>query len=125
MVWLSRSRVSDALERVLERRDLPAERRDLLVEELDLGQRPLADLVLVLELGGELRDPVAGRIRRVRLAVEEAAQPVALGLGGRKAGLQGGEVVGHLAGARPFQRQQFGEFRDLGVEAVQHRVLGR
>ena len=39
------------VERVLERGDLAAERRDLLVEQLDLRERPRADLLLGVEFG--------------------------------------------------------------------------
>ena len=50
------------IEGVLERGDLAAERGDLLVEQLDLGQRPLADALLVGKLGGQRLDLAVGGV---------------------------------------------------------------
>ena len=106
-----------------ERRDLAPQRRDLLVEKLDLGERLLADVLLVLELGGECGDAAAGGGGRARLAVEQAAQrsrspSAAVRLAWRVARLSVTSPFRRL-----FQRQELGQFLDLGVEAVQHRVL--
>ena len=80
------------VERLLERADLAAERGDLLVQKLDLRERPLADLLLALEVALERRrcGPPPRRPPRC-LAVEQALQAVALALGGGEVRLQGGE----------------------------------
>ena len=66
----SRSRLLGHFERLFERAELAAQRRDLLVEHLDLGERAQRNLLLGVELAGQLVDPAlrggaaAARARR-------------------------------------------------------------
>ena len=53
LAWLSLSLASEASSASCKRGDLEPQRRELLVEDLDLGQRLVGDLLLLVELAAE------------------------------------------------------------------------
>ncbi len=103
--------------------DLGAQRGDLLVEQFDLAHRPLAHLLLGIELLRQPADPQVGGIRRTSTGVEQLLQPAAFAFGDGERGLQRRKRILQILFAALFQRKQLGQFGDLAVEAVEDLVL--
>ena len=111
------------VQRLFQRAELAAQRRDLLVEHFDLGERAERDLLLGVELAGQVvRLVLRGGVAAAQALVKPLVA-VALGFGGGEAGAQLRDLLlqRHLAGL--FEPQQIGELRDARRQARQRGVL--
>src|SRR5207342_2253093 len=104
-------------------RELKPEGGELLIEDLDLSQRLVGDLLLLVELAGERAGLGLGALGLAALIAEQSGQPRILLVLVDQGRLQGREAVLERLLLGALEREKLGELRQLAVQPRQHGVL--
>ena len=115
--------VSASLSRRVQRLQLAAHGGDLLVQQLDLGQRLRRDLLLLVERGLQPADGDAGAVALRARAFEQGGEIGILVLLGGEIILQRHEARFDVLLRRLLEREELRQFRDLGAQLAQGRIL--